>query len=84
VCADGSTQCTVFPEACTVSLEMEVVVNGKRQTVLWGSDLAELARDRRNVTLFRPYKGRLAPVELDASDHDALRVPLLPGDVIRW
>ena len=84
VCADGSTQCTVFPEACTASLEMEIVVNEKHQTILWGSDLAGLVRDHRNVTLFRLYKGRLAPVELDASDREALRVPLLPGDVIRW
>lgn len=84
VCGDGSTTCTVFPEACSVSLEMEIVVNGKRQVVLWGSDLAEFAEGHPNVTLFRRYKDGLAPVEMDANDHEALRVPLLPGDVIRW
>jgi len=84
VCADGSTQCTVFPEACTVSLEMEIVVNGKHRAVLWGSNLAEFADIHQNVTLFRRYKDQLAPVEMDAHDREALRVPLLPGDVIRW
>ena len=84
VCGDGLSQCTVFPEACTVSLEMEIVVNGKRRAVLWGSALAEFAESHQNVSLLRWYKDRLAPVELDSSDREALRVPLLPGDVIRW
>ena len=84
VCADDFTKCTVFPEACTVSLEIEIVVNGSRRTVLWGGDLAEFAEGHPNVTLFRRYKDGLAPVEMDAHDDQALRVPLLPGDVIRW
>ncbi len=84
VCGDGSTACTIFPEACSVSLEMEIVVNGKSRAVLWGSDLREFGEGHQSVSLFRRYKGRLAPVELDAHDDEALRVPLLPGDVIRW
>lgn len=84
VCASDFAQCTVFPEACTVSVEIEIVLNGRNQRVLWGSDLAEFANGHPNVNLFRRYKGRLAPVELDAHDHEALHVPLLPGDVIRW
>jgi hypothetical protein len=84
VCGDGFASCTVFPEACSVSVEMEIVVNGKSRSVLWGSDLAEFVEGHQSVSLFRRYEGRLAPVELDASDREALRVPLLPGDVIRW
>jgi hypothetical protein len=84
VCGDGLTQCTVFPEACTVSLEIEVVVNGTTRTVLWGSVLAEFAEGHRRVALFRHYQDGLAPVEVDTRDREALRVPLLPGDVIKW
>jgi hypothetical protein len=84
VCADDSRQCAVFPEACTVSLEIEIVVNGRRRTALWGGVLADFAAGHPNVTLFRRYKGRLAPVDVDTHDHEAARVPLLPGDVIRW
>jgi hypothetical protein len=84
VCGDGHAQCTVFPEACTVSLEIEVMVNGGRRTVLWGSTLAEFAESHPQVTLFRRYQDRLAPVEIDVRDREALHVPLLPGDVIKW
>ena len=84
LCVDGSTQCTVFPEACTVSLEIELVVNGRHRTVLWGSDLTEFAKSHPNVALFRLYRDRLEPVEMDSHYREALRVPLLPGDVIRW
>ena len=84
VCGDGLAQCTVFPEACTVSLEMKVMVNGGSRTVLWGSTLAEFAESHRHVALFRRYQDRLAPVEIDVRDREALRVPLLPGDVIKW
>ncbi|HLM99741.1 MAG TPA: hypothetical protein VK335_10690 [Bryobacteraceae bacterium] len=84
VCGDGLTQCTVFPAACTVSLEIEVIVNGTPRTVLWGSVLAEFAESHRHVALFRHYQDGLAPVEIDVHDREALRVPLLPGDVIKW
>jgi hypothetical protein len=84
VCGDGLAQCTVFPEACTVSLEMKVMVNGRPRTVLWGSTLAEFAESHPQVALFRRYQDRLAPVKIDIRDREALRVPLLPGDVIKW
>jgi len=84
VCGDGLTQCTIFPEACTVSLEIEVMVNGDPRTVLWGSTLAEFAESHRHAALFRRYQDGLAPVEIDVRDREALRVPLLPGDVVKW
>jgi hypothetical protein len=84
VCGDDSLQCTVFPEACTVSLEIQIVVNGARRTVLWGNVLADFADSHPGVKLFRNYQGHLAPVEISVRDHQAFRVPLLPGDVIKW
>ena len=84
VCGDASAQCTVFPEACTVSLEIAVMVNGARRTVSWGSTLADFFDHHRRVELFRRYQNELAPVEVDTRDHEALRVPILPGDVIKW
>jgi len=84
VCDSVSTHCTVFPEACTASLEIEIVVNGAPRTVLWGSVLADAVERHRHVELFRPYADRLAPVKIDPHDRDAVRLPLLPGDHIKW
>jgi hypothetical protein len=84
VCGAPSPRCTVFPENCTVSLEIEISVNGVPRTVLWGSFLSTIAPHPRRVELQRAYRGRLTPVEIDPSDASALRLPLLPGDLIRW
>ena len=84
VCGGQFVHCTVFPELCTVSIEMEIVVNGAPRAVAWGSLLASVAARPRHVQLMRVYSGRLTPVEVDPSDPDALRLPLLPGDHITW
>ena len=83
VCGIGAPRCSVFPETCTASLEIEIVVNGATRTVLWGSLLANVAAHPRQVEVLRPYRGRLLPVEIDPSDPNALRLPLLPGDRIQ-
>jgi hypothetical protein len=84
VCGDHSTHCSVFPEACSVSVEMEIVVNGAPTIVGWGSLLASVAANPREIKLRRSYNGRPTPIEIDPHDADALRLPLLPGDQIRW
>ena len=84
VCMDHSTHCTAFPEACSVSIEMEIVINGATRTVLWGSLVASIVTRPSQLELLRFYGGRLAPVEIDASDPTALRLPLLPGDHVNW
>jgi|GEM_PF-1721072 len=84
VCGGQSTHCTVFPEACSVSLEMRIDVNGTARTVLWGSSLASIADHPTHLALLRRYAGRLAPVKIDPRDPNALRLPLLPGDRITW
>jgi len=84
VCDGVSTHCTAFPEACSVSLEIEISVNGAARLVPWTSVLADVVERYRHVELFRPYVGRLAPVEIDSRDPSALRIPLLPGDRVKW
>ena len=81
---NGADSCTAFPEACSVALEMEIVVNGSLRTVLWGSPLSSVVTSPQRLALRRLYLGRLEPVELDAADPKALRLPLLPGDHIDW
>jgi hypothetical protein len=83
VCGGESKRCTALPEACTASLEIEVVVNRVHRSVLWGSGLADIAEHHQHVELFRPYMDGLAPVEIDPRDREALRLPLLPGDHIK-
>lgn len=84
VCGGASAHCTVFPEACTASLEIEIAVNGVPRKVPLSSVLADVVERHRHIELFRPYIGRLAPVEIDPRDPGALRVPLLPGDCVQW
>ncbi len=88
VCDGRSPHCAVFPEACTVALEIEIVVNGAARTVVWGSLLESVAthpkKPEGKLGLLRLHDGRLTPVELDANDPKALRLPLLPGDRIEW
>ncbi|MFZ0594016.1 MAG: hypothetical protein WAM39_26400 [Bryobacteraceae bacterium] len=84
VCGDKSAHCTAFPESCSVSVEMEIVVNGAPRTVMWGSRVGSVAIHPRRVELLRPYAGRPTPVEMDPSDPNAFRLPLLPGDRITW
>lgn len=84
VCDGVSTHCTAFPEACTASLEIKIVVNGGRRTVPWTTVLADVVERHRHVELSRPYIDRIAPVEIDSSDPEALRLPLLPGDRVKW
>jgi len=84
VCNGKSPHCTIFPEGCSVSIEMQVFVNGTPQNVIWGSLLASIAPHPRSLELLRLYNGSLTPVHLDAHDPNALRLPLLPGDRLNW
>jgi hypothetical protein len=70
ICAGG---CTVFPEGSSVSLAMEIFVNGQPRTVLWGSNPKSVAGAQRIFTLRRGDK--VMPTETGA---------LLPGDRIEW
>lgn len=84
VCGNKSPRCTVFPDACSVSLEMEIAVNGASQSVLWGTDLGGvLNHQARPVNLQRVYRGRARRVQVDGRDVNALKLPLLPGDRIQ-
>jgi hypothetical protein len=83
VCRGRSAHCTVFPDACSVSIEMEIVVNGSPRNVIWRSVLSDVVDQPHHVELFRIYNGRLTPVEFDANDAKAMQLPLLPGDHVR-
>jgi len=85
VCSAGSAHCAAFPEACTVSIEMRLVVNGKNESRDWGSLLTSVVGQHpRRLELRRLYDGRLTPVKINAADQAALRLPLLPEDHIIW
>lgn len=84
VCSQGSTHCIVFPDACSVSVEMEVIVNGKPESVLWGSTLGSIAKQPHRLEMKRLYAGELRPVRIDETDPKSLLLPLLPGDRIAW
>jgi hypothetical protein len=84
ICDVRSTNCAVFPEACSVSVEMGIVVNGSRRDVIWGSVLSDVVDHPHHLELLRIYNGRLTPVRVDVNDARALQLPLLPGDHMKW
>ncbi len=84
VCYQPFIHCTVFPEACSVSVEMKIFVNGKATSVIWGSTLGNIAKRPYHLRMKRLYAGQLRPVRLDPNDRKALLLPLLPGDEIIW
>jgi hypothetical protein len=84
VCSESSAHCIRFPEGCSVSIEMQIVVNGQSRTVLWGSTLGSIANHSQDISLLRQYEGHMVPVAVNAGDPNALRLPLLPGDRISW
>lgn len=84
ICYSGAAHCTVFPQACTVSLELKVTVNGKQRSVNWGSVLGNVTGGLRKVELKRRYAGSLVPIAINPLDPGDLRLPLLPGDRISW
>jgi len=84
VCDGASPHCAAFPEACTVAIEIRVVVNGAARSMLWGSLLDSVAMHPRKLQLLRLHDGRLTPVRIDVADPNALRLPLLPGDRVDW
>ena len=79
ICGGQSTHCTVFPEACTVALEIEIVVNGAARVVPWGAVLGSVVGSAGRVELWR--MGRLI---VGPGDPMALRAGLMPGDRIKW
>jgi hypothetical protein len=84
VCNVSSSHCAVFPEACSVSVEMQITVNGKPESVLWGSRVASIAATPKRLFMKRLNDGKLIPVKIHAADSNALRLLLLPGDQIVW
>lgn len=84
VCNNQPGRCTVFPELCSVSVQMDIAVNGMPRRVLWASTLGSVAIRPQSVQLLRDYAGRPTPVEVDLHDPNAMRLSLLPGDRIIW
>jgi hypothetical protein len=84
ICHPAATHCTVFPEACSVSVEMKIRLNGKAQTVVWWTILGSLVRSPHHLVIRRLNNTRLTPIQIDFRDPKALLLPLLPGDDISW
>jgi hypothetical protein len=84
ICYPGAAHCTVFPEACSVSVEMRIFVNGRPQNVVWGTPLRDVVPNPHHLSILRLYKRRAVPVQVSPSDPKALLLPLLPGDRIDW
>jgi hypothetical protein len=85
ICGDRSLHCTVFPDTCTVSLEMQIVVNGATRIVPWRSILASIAPGARHIELVRRSGvNRFTSQSINAADPEAVRMVLSPGDKVNW
>jgi hypothetical protein len=79
VCGSKATHCTVFPSTCTVSVEMEIIVNGEPKIVSWGSTVTNVTGGRLATRVERTIEGTSRKLE-----NVNLRTPLQPGDRIMW
>ena len=85
VCGNRSRHCTVFPNTCTVSLEMQIAVNGQKRSVPWRSTLASVAPSARHIELLRRSgANHVTSQSIDPADPEAVRAALLPGDQVNW
>lgn len=74
--------CSAIPNGTTASVFFDVIVNGKATSVAWGSTVAQLVGAKRPIRVWRKNRSRMAPVIFESADPEALRLPLLPGDVL--
>ena len=81
VCGADTPRCTVFPEMCTVSIEIQVFVNGAPRLVSWGSSISNVVPGAHHVKLQR-HGG--APLQIDPTDFRAMHTPLRAGDRVTW
>lgn len=77
VCDAASANCIVFPQNCTVSLEMAVTVNGVSKSMAWGSRLSAVVPAGKNVRLMR---GKDVAKDFHAGAMEIRAFVLLPGD----
>jgi hypothetical protein len=85
ICGERSPHCTVFPDTCTVSLEMQIVVNGQKRSVQWRSTLASVAPSARHIELIRRSgANHVSSQSINPADPEAVRTALLPGDQVNW
>jgi hypothetical protein len=85
ICGGSARHCTVFPEMCTVSIEIEVFVNGAPRTLPSGSSLGTVARGANHIAVLRRNaQGRVLPLSITSGDPSTLRIPLMAGDKITW
>ena len=77
----AAKNCTVFPQTCSVSLEMEITVNGSPRVVGWRATLGGLAPPAGKA--MRLTRGGTV-TELPGGDIRTRATVLLPGDRVAW
>jgi len=81
VCSPQSMRCTVFPEGSTVSIMMDIVVNGVPKVVMWGSVVGSVTGGRPAASLERRDLEHSEPVRLEGQ---SASMRLLPGDRVSF
>jgi hypothetical protein len=84
LCQSESDFCTFFPENVRAAPDIGIFVNGEPRNVPWSTQLWTVVASVGSFRLFRLHGATPTPVELDATDPEALRLFLLPGDQIIW
>jgi hypothetical protein len=85
ICSGDSPHCTIFPKTTTVSVAMQIFVNGTPKTVQWRTNLASVTPGARHIEITRRSAvGRLTATVINMADPAAVRTFLLPGDQVKW
>jgi len=85
ICTGNAPHCTIFPKTCTVSVAMQIVVNGVPRTIGWRSPLTAVTPGAHHIELTRRSQaGNLETITIDTTNPGATRTILLPGDRVKW
>ncbi|MDQ2776187.1 MAG: hypothetical protein M3Y57_14905, partial [Acidobacteriota bacterium] len=65
LCSQNSNRCAAFPEACSVSVEVKIFVNGRADTLVWGSRLTDVVGEHpQRLQMERLYAGQPASIKI--------------------
>ena len=85
--------CAAVPKRVAINPMVLVTVNGTEMPLPWGATLGAAigaggGRQPRTLlpqlSVFKPYAGRMAPVEFDPADPAILNMILMGGETISW
>jgi len=85
--------CVAIPRRVALNALVPVMANNKEVLVRWSADLGEALRTAgarqpdkllASLSILKPYRGRLTPIEFDHTSSAILRLPITGNEQLSW